>query len=102
MGRATANMVAVGMMLMAGEALGQVTAPPPASEAVPPPGGAAMPLAGAPSGEPVLIPGIAEFQVSPRAWYLFESFGPRQQSPLNSNVVNLGSDEYLLGGASIS
>src|SRR5271155_1202449 len=93
MGRATANMVAVGMMLMAGEALGQVAAPP-SSETAPPPG--------APS-ESVLIPGIAEIQASPRAWYLFESFGPRQQNLINSRgITNLGSDEYLLGGASIS
>jgi hypothetical protein len=70
---------------------------------VPPPAAATV-VPGAPSGEPVLIPGIAEFQVSPRAWYLFESFGPRQQIPTNSFIANtnVGSDEYLLGGASIS
>jgi hypothetical protein len=103
MGRATAITVAVGMMLMAGEALSQIAAPPPAGTAPPTsPGKPVPPPPGAPSGESVLIPGIAEFQVSPRAWYLFESFGPRQQNPINSSVTNLSSDEYLLGGASVS
>jgi hypothetical protein len=101
MRRGTAITGGLGMLLIAGEALGQVVVPPPPGGAVPPPSAAPAALpAGAPSGEPVLIPGVAEFQVSPRAWYLFESFGPRQQSPFK--VTNLSSDEYLLGGASIS
>jgi hypothetical protein len=101
MGRAKAITVAMGITLMAGEALGQMTAPQSPSGAVTPAGGPVAPPPGTQSGEAVLIPGIAEFQVSPRAWYLFESFGPRQNL-INSGISNLGSDEYLLGGASIS
>jgi hypothetical protein len=45
-----------------------------------------------PATSPVLLPGIAEFVLSPRAWYLFESFG-------SSKTNAAPSDEYLLGGA---
>jgi hypothetical protein len=82
------------MLLMAGAALGQVAAPPLAGYGVAPPytGAAAALPPGAPSGGSVLVPGIAEISVSPRAWYLFESFGSGKQNAL-------GSDEFMLGGA---
>jgi hypothetical protein len=43
----------------------------------------------------LLVPGIAQFAVNPRAWYLFESFGSGKQNAL-------GSDEFMLGGVSVS
>jgi len=85
------------MMLMASAALGQITAPPPGGPGVaaPPEGAPAAPPPAAASDEPVLVPGIQEITVSPRAWYLFESFGSSKQNAL-------GSDEFMLGGASVS
>jgi len=108
-GRATAILVVIGIMLSAGATLGQAVAPPPGGPTAAPPSGAAMApgvVAVAPpptSTEPVLVPGIAEFQISPRSWFLFESFGqtPRNPGSLNGSSSN-GSDDFLLGGASVS
>jgi hypothetical protein len=105
-GRATAIVVVIGMMLVAGAALGQAVAPPPGGPITAPPSGAALAPGGAAvrapaSGESVLFPDLAELQISPRAWFLFESFGsPRTQSP--QNFKTNASDDYMLGGASVS
>lgn len=75
MGRATAIVAAIGLMLVGNEALAQTPRPPDSP--------------------------IAEFQVSPRFWYLFESYAPPVRR-LPGTTLTYGADEYAFGGASIS